>query len=125
MNFRLFAMILTLSLVCWAQDSSSPSTPNSTPVPAKSCCHHASTDAKDAMSCCGGNKCQMKDGKSCCAGMNMKDGKSCSAKDMRKCMKQCKKNGGCTDGKCCGGAGEKSAMNGCGTKCERRAPTAS
>jgi len=120
MKFRLFAMILALSLVVWAQDNPSASTLNSTPAPAKSCCHHASTDAKDAASCCSGNKCQMKDGKSCCAGMDMKDAKSCSGKDMKKCMKQCKKNGGCADGKCCGAAaGEKSAMNCCGTKCER------
>ncbi len=121
MKFRLFAMILTLSLVGWAQDNPSASAPNSTPAPAKSCCHHASGDAKDAASCCGDNKCQMKDGKSCCAGMDMKNAKSGSGKDMKKCMKQCKKNGGCADGKCCGSGGEKSAMNCCGTKCERHA----
>lgn len=121
MKFRLLAVILTLSLVCWAQDTPSASTPNSTPAPAKSCCHHASADAKDTMSCCGGNKCQMKEGKSCCAGMDMKDAKSCSGKDMKKCMKQCKKNGGCADGKCCGAAAEKSAMNCCGTKCASHA----
>ena len=46
MKFRLFAMILALSLVGWAQDNPSASTPNSTPAPAKSCCHHAA-DAKD------------------------------------------------------------------------------
>jgi hypothetical protein len=34
-------------------------------------------------------------------------------------MKACKKSGGCADGKCCGMAGEKSAMNCCGKSCAR------
>jgi len=114
---------MALSLVAWAQETPTAPAPNSTPAPqAKSCCHHAmdakggmscqhaSADAKDAAGCCGmdKNKCEMKDGKSCCA-----------AKDVKAQMKQCKKHGGCKDGKCCGMAGDKSAMNCCGNKCER------
>lgn len=132
MKFKLFAMILTLSLVVWAQENPTASSPNATPAPEmKSCCHHAtgakdgkscghqaSADAKDAAGCCGKGKWEMKDGKSCCA--EMKDGKSCSGgKDMKACMKQCKKNGGCKDGKCGGAAGEKSPINCCGNQCER------
>ena len=129
MKFRLFAMVMVLSLVAWGQENPAGTTPNATPAPeAKSCCHHAagakscdhhaSADAKDEAGCCG--KGEMKDGKSCCAGMEMKDGKSCSgSKDMKACMKQCKKNGGCKDGKCCGEAGAKSAKNCCGNQCER------
>ena len=105
MKFRLFALILALSLVGWAQET--PAAPNSTPAPqaqgcchhnmadmkdGKGCCHHAAADAKDAAACCGKDKCEMKDGKSCCDG-----------KDMKAAMKDCKKNGCCTDGKCCTG----------------------
>ncbi len=127
MKFKLFAMILALSLAAWAQESPSTSTPNSTPAPetkscchhtkagdAKECCHHAAADAKDGAGCCGKGKCGMKDGKSCCSG-----------KEAKACMKECKKNGGCEEGKCCGAAGDKSAKSCCGTKCERHAPSAS
>ena len=128
MKFKLFAMVLALSMVAWAQENPAASTPNATPAPetkgcchhaegakdAKSCCHHATADAKDAAGCCGKDKCEMKDGKSCCGG-----------KDMKACMKQCKKNGCCKDGKCGGEAGEKSAMNCCGNACERHQHAAS
>ena len=122
MKFRLFALLLALSLIAWAQENPSAAAPNATPKPeakscchhdhasdakdAKGCCHHASADAKDASDCCGKDKCEMK------------DGKSCAGKDMKACMKQCKKSGACTDGKCCGEAGGKSAMNCCGNQCE-------
>ncbi len=128
MKLRLFALIavLTLSLAGWTQET--PAAPNSTPAPqAQGCCHHnmadmkdgksscqhGSADAKDAMACCGKNKCEAKEGQSCCAGM-AKD------KDMKAAMKQCKKNGCCKDGKCCGETkGDKTAMNCCGSQCER------
>ena len=132
MKFRLFALIsvLALSLVGWAQDApTAPAAPNSTPAPqakscchhdmadmkdGKGCCHHAAADAKGATGCCGKDaKCEAKDGKSCCSG-----------KDMKAAMKECKKNGGCTDGKCCGETkGDKAAMDCCGNKCERHAHT--
>lgn len=125
MKFRLSAIViaLALSLVVWAQENPSASTQNATPKPetkscchhgadskdAMSCCHHASADAKDAEAgCCGKGKCEMKDAKSCCGG-----------KSMQACTKACTKEGGCKDGKCCGAAGEKSAMKCCGDKCER------
>jgi len=131
MKFRLFALILALSLVGWAQDT--PAAPNSTPAPHaqacchqnvagnddKGCCHNAAADAKDAAACCNKDKCAMKDGKSCCDG-----------KDMKAAMKECKKSGCCTDGKCCtegkscGEAkGDKTAMGCCGSKCERHPHT--
>jgi hypothetical protein len=126
MKFKLLAMILALSLAGWAQENSS--TPNASSAPGKSCCHHA-MDAKDAKgcchhaeangtaSCCGGNKCSMKD-------KNATNAQSCCTdKDMKKCMKQCRKNGGC-GGKCCAQAGEKSAMNCCGSQCASREQTA-
>jgi hypothetical protein len=130
MKFRLFALVLALSLVAWAQGNTpAPAAPNSTPAPetkscchhmsdmkdAKGCCHQAKGDGKDAMACCGKDKCEMKDGKSCC-----------DAKDMKACMEQCKKNGSCADGKCgkdgkgcCGSANDKTAASCCGDKCER------
>lgn len=135
---RLFALILisilALSLVGWAQEAPATSAaPNSTPVPqaqgcchhnmadmkdGKGCCHQAATGAKDATACCAKDKCETKDGKSCCEG-----------KDMKAAMKDCKKNGGCNDGKCCEGKscgeakGDKTAMECCGSKCERQPHT--
>jgi hypothetical protein len=125
MKFRLFALILTLSLVVWAQEPPTGSVaPNSTPAPqaegcchhmagakdGKNCCHHAAVDAKEATACCGKDKCEMKTGKSCCRD-----------KEMKACMKLCKKNGNCPAGKdCCGaGASDKTAASCCGDKCER------
>ena len=132
MKLRMFALILTLSLVVWAQETPSGSaTPNSTPATqakgcchhmadakdAKGCCHHAAADAKDAAACCGKDKCEMKDGKSCCGDKDMKD--------MKACMKECKKDGGCGEGKgCCQkGASDKTAASCCGDKCERHQHT--
>jgi hypothetical protein len=119
MKLRIFALILTLSLVVWAQETPSGSaTPNSTPATqakgchhmanakdAKdaACCHH-SADAKDAGGCCGKDKCEMKDSKAC--------------------MEECKKDGGCTEGNCCKkGASDKTAASCCGDKCERHQHT--
>jgi hypothetical protein len=124
MKFRLFALILALSLAGWAQEKPAASAaPNSTPVPqakgcchhnmadmkdGKDCCHHAAANAKDATSCCGKDKCEMKDGKSCC-----------DAKDMKAAMKECKKKGCCAEGKSCGGTkGDKTAAGCCGDRCE-------
>jgi hypothetical protein len=131
MKFRLFALILALSLVGWAQETPAvPAAPNSTPATqaqecchhnmadmkdVKGCCHHAAADAKDAMACCGKDKCEAKDGKSCCEG-----------NDMKAAMKKCKKNGCCTDGKasadgksCSAAKGDKTAMGCCGNMCKR------
>ena len=129
MKFRLFTLILALSLIGWAQETPAASAaPNSTPAPqakgcchhnmadmkdGKGCCHHAAADAKDAAVCCGKDKCEAKEGKSCCEG-----------KDMKAAMKQCKKNGCCTDGKGCGDAkNNKTAAGCCGSKCERHQHT--
>lgn len=118
MKLRIFALILTLSMVVWAQGSPAPSAPNSTPAPeAKSCCHHmaemkdgegcchhAKAEGKEAMDCCGKDKCEMKDGKACCDG-----------KDMKACMKECKKD----NKSCCASASDKTAKNCCGNSCSR------
>jgi len=124
MKFRLSSMVisLALSLVLWAQDKPATSAPNATPE-TKSCCHHATGDAKNAEGCCGKNqKCEMKEGKSCCSGMEAKDAKPCcGGKDAKTCVEECKKNGSCADGKCCRAGGEKSAKGCCGKSCERHA----
>lgn len=118
MKLRLFALILTLSLVVWAQGNPAPAAPNSTPAPeAKSCCHHmdqmkdgegcchhAKAEGKEAMNCCGKDKCEMKDAKSCCNG-----------KDMKACMKDGEKG----KESCCNGSSDKTAMNCCGKSCSR------
>lgn len=131
MKFKLFAIVLALSLVAWAQENPAPSNPDSTPkTETKSCCHHGAgakgamacghhmnADAKEGMECCG------KD--SGCCGKEMakcaKDGKSCcGGKDMKACAKTCKKQGACSGGKCCGDKSEKSAMK-CCSGCEKKA----
>ncbi len=139
MKFKLFAVLLALSLVAWAQEKPVGSSPDSTPkTDTKSCCHHAdeakgamscghhaNAVGKDAMACCGkasdccgkdkdkdNNKDQAKcekDGKSCCAG-----------KDKKACAGAPKKGAACCEGKCCGEKSEKSAMNCCGGKCEKK-----
>jgi hypothetical protein len=136
MKFRMFALILALSLAGWAQETpATPAAPNSTAAPqaqgcchhdmadmkdGKGCCHHAAADAKDAAAaCCSKDKCEMKDGKSCCQG-----------KDMKAAMKECKKSGCCTDAKCCAkgkscceAKSDKTAMGCCGSECERHPHT--
>jgi hypothetical protein len=115
MKYRLFSLILTLSLIGWAQETpSTPASPNSTPAAqTEACCHHnAAAQADKAAACCGKNKCEMKDGKSCCNG-----------KAMHAAMKECKKKGSCAEGKCCGdGKGcersGKNAMECCKSQCE-------
>ena len=117
MKLRVFALILSLSLLGWAQETPATSTtPNSTPAPkAKGCCHHAAAATKDAMSCCGNdnNKCEAKDGNSCCTG-----------KDTKADMKECKNSDCGKNGKSCGEAkGDKTAMGCCGSKCEHQPQT--
>lgn len=131
MKFKLFAVVLALSLVAWAQENPAASNPNSTPkTETKSCCHHAA-GAKDAMACGHHASADAKEGMECCGkdsgccGKEMakgeKDGKSCcGGKDMKACAKACEKQGGCSDGKCCGMKGEKSAMK-CCSECEKKA----
>jgi len=127
MKFKVFAVVLALSLMAWAQENPATSNPNSTPK-TKSCCHHgqgeqgamscghhASADGKDAIECCKGSGCCGKEGAKC-----EKDGKSCcGGKDLKAPAKECKKNGGCADGKCCGAKGEKTAMK-CCNGCEKK-----
>lgn len=126
MKLRVFALILALSLVVWAQGTPSASTTNSTPAPetkgcchhaadmkdGEGCCHHAKAGADGAMACCGKDKCEMKDAKSCCGGKD---------KDMKACMKECKKGN-----KSCGDSGtDKTASNCCGKACSRHEHTPS
>jgi hypothetical protein len=126
MKFRLFAIVLALSLVVWAQGNPSTSTPNATPKPeatkscchhgsgakdAMACCHHGDTSAKDAQGCCGNGKdkdkakCE-KNGKSCCDSMQAKDGKGCCAGMDMKAGKSC-----------CGGKDKD--MQACMEKCQK------
>src|ERR1039458_7309586 len=92
MRYKMFALILALTVATWAQTSTqtTPATPQQSTTPADKakcgCCDKmAATDAKDAHACCARHdmKGDMKaaDGKemaSCCAG---KDAKSSGGKD--------------------------------------------
>src|SRR5579862_3539529 len=91
MKHRLFAVILALTVMSWAQ-TSTQTTPSPTPAPTDkakpSCCEKMANGSKDAGAAC----MRHKDGKemaSCCGG---KDAASCcGGKDAKVCMK---------DGKC-------------------------
>jgi|CZKD01.1.fsa_nt_gi hypothetical protein len=109
MRYKMFALILALTVATWAQTSTqtTPATPQQSTTPADKakcgCCDKmAATDAKDAHACCARHdmKGDMKaaDGKemaSCCAG---KDAKSSGGKDAMACMKNDKDK---TAASCC------------------------
>ena len=139
MRYKMFALILALTVVTWAQTATqnTPSTPQQSTVPADkakcACCDKmAAADSKDAPACCTHHAMQAKGSKemaSCCAG---KDAMSGGGKDAMSCMKNekdkasascCK--GGCSKDSCskdktataccagkCGKDGEKSCCSG-------------
>lgn len=95
MKYKMFALILALTVVTWAQTATqtAPSAPQQNTAPADkakcACCDKmASADAKDVHRCCARHGAPMADAKemaSCCAG---KDEKSCcGGKDAQSCMK--------------------------------------
>ena len=96
MRYKMFALILALTVATWAQTSTqtTPSTPQQSTVPADkakcACCNRmAAADAKDGSACARHMKSGMKDqdGKemaSCCAG---KEATASGGKDAMSCMK--------------------------------------
>lgn len=146
MRYKMFALILTLTVATWAQTSTqtTPSTPQQSTVPADkakcACCDKmAAADAKDASGCCVHHDMKSmndKDGKemaSCCAGKASSGGAmACMKNDKDKaascCKDACSKNScgkdktaaGCCAGKC-GKDGEKSCCS--GMKTEKTAKT--
>ena len=126
MKHKIFALILALTVISWAQTATqpAPSAPTQgTPGKAKcagcdkmaadskdghaSCMRHGKGDAQDMASCCAG-----KEGKSCCGGKNakscMKDDKTASSCCKDGCSKDkmascCDRKSGKECGKgCCG-----------------------
>lgn len=115
MKQKLFALILALTVVSWAQTATqtAPSTSaQSTSDGVKcACCDKMAADSKDAhMSCMRHGKGDAKEMASCCAG---KDGASCCGKDGKSCMKDEKAMASC----CKDGCG-KDKMASC---CDRKA----
>lgn len=136
MKYKVFALILALSSVSWAQTPASGTAPanndQTQSEPAKpscaccdknaksSCADHCmrNKDAKDMKSCCASAKdakCCGKDGAMC---MRSKSDKTASA-DCKNCCKADKKMS------CCSGKSDKSAMNCCGDHCMRHAAATS
>jgi len=150
MRYKMFALILALTVVTWAQTSTqtTASTPQQSTVPADkakcACCDKmAAADSKDAKACCTHhdmkNMGDMKDSEemaSCCA---KKDSKSSDGKEAMSCMKDskdkaaascckgaCSKHGCAKDktaASCCGGTCGKDGQKGCcsGMKSEKTA----
>lgn len=143
MRYKMFALILALTVATWAQTSTqtTPSTPQQSTVPAdkakSACCDKmAATGAKDAPTSCAREdmKSDMKDKDdkemaSCCAG---KDAKASGVKDAMACMKNDKEKaasfckGACNTEKtaaCCAGKCAKDGEKGCcsGMKSEKTA----
>jgi hypothetical protein len=108
MKFRVLALILSLTIVSWAQTATqdTPVTPQPSAEKVKcACCDKmAASDSKDAHAACMRQH-EGKEMASCCAG---KDEKSCCG---RKDAKSCMKGGKMAD--CCKG---KDGMN-----CDRKA----
>jgi hypothetical protein len=128
MKSKMLALILTLTVISWAQTATptTPSTPQqgTASEKAKGACCDKMSDAKSGHAACMRNHdgkdmascCAEKDGKSCCGG---KDGKSCMkddktaascckdscGKEKDKAASCCDKNVGTECGKgCCGGS---------------------
>ena len=129
MKTKLVALLLALTLTAWAQTAVQQASPQDKPAvgetkDAMSCCHGMKDHGADAMSCC---KHEAKAGQentmSCCSG---KSGKaSCMKAEKDKSAGCCGGDAGCCkDAKgCCGESKDdnKTSMNCCGDKCERRA----
>ena len=123
MKHKLFALILALTVISWAQTATQPApsaASQDAPEKAKcACCDKMAADAKDGHACMRQGKGDPKDMASCCAG---KEGTSCcGGKDAKSCMKgdktaaSCCKEG-CGQGKmatCC----DRKAAKGCGKGC--------
>lgn len=127
MRYKMFALILALTVATWAQTSTqtTPAAPQQSTVPAeKSMCDQMAGDSKDAHSCCARHamRSDMKaeDGKataSCCASKDATTG----GKDSMSCMKNAKDKtaaSSCKDGCSKDSCGkDKTAAACCGGKC--------
>ena len=114
MKIKLIALFLVLTLTAWAQTAVQQAPTQDKP---------AVGETKDATSCCHGMKHQGAEGMSCC---NDKSGKmNCMKAEKDKSAGCCGGDAGCCkDAKgCCGKSKDdnKTSMNCCGDKCERRA----
>lgn len=126
MKLKLFAVMLALISVSWAQ-TVPPAAPSqnqkdqvktscpccATSAATEKCGDHCmrNKDAKEKMSCCSGKDSATMQGMAC---MRDKSDKTASA-DCKNCCKGDKKMS------CCSGKGTKSAMNCCGDHCARPA----
>ena len=115
MKHKLFALILALTVVSWAQTATQPSAPTESAPAEKAkcaCCDKMAADSKDTHAACMRNgHGDAKDMASCCAG---KEGKSCcGGKDSKSCMKD-----DTTADSCCKDGCEKGKTSSC---CDRKA----
>jgi len=115
MKHKIFALILALTVISWAQTATQPAP--STPAQSASdkakcaCCDKMAADSKDGHASCmrRGNG-DVKDMASCCAG---KEGKTCcGGTDSKSCMKNDK-----TASSCCKDGCSKDKMASC---CDRK-----
>ena len=113
MKHRIFALILALSVMSWAQTATQ--TQNTAPADkAKcSCCEKMAANVKDAHSCCGHRDVKASDSKemACCSG---KDAKCCGDKDAASCDKNCGTDKAAAN--CCGGNCGKDCKEGACSK---------
>jgi hypothetical protein len=122
MRYKMFALILALTVATWAQTSTqvSPAAPEQSTAPAAkekcACCDKmAATDSKDAHSCCAHHDMKADSGKdamSCMKSASDKTAASCCKDGCSKdsCAKD-KTASACCAGKC-GKAGEKGCCSG-------------
>jgi hypothetical protein len=116
MRNKLFALILALTVVSWAQTATqtTPATPSQSTATEKAkgaCCDKMAADSKDGHAACMRSS-KMSGGKemaSCCGG---KDTASCCGKDAKSCMKDEKSAASC----CKDGCGKDKTASCCDRK---------
>ncbi len=124
MKHKVFALILALTVMSWAQTStpvapSAPADSTSTEKAKCSCCEKMAAGSKDGHAACMRHgKGDAKDMASCCAG---KEGSSCcGGKDAKSCMKD-KTAASCCKGDCCkdkkASCCDRKPGKGCGKNC--------
>lgn len=114
MKHKMFALILALTVVSWAQTSTqAPTQPPAEKAKCTCCDKMGASDAKGSGMACERMSKDAKATSSCCGG---KDGAACCGKDGKSCLKDDK------SASCCKGGGndakDKTASACCGSDCK-------
>lgn len=109
MRNRIFAIILALTVVSWAQSSNSNPSTTTAEKSACSCCEKMAGSDSGKADCCAQHG---KDGKAMAASCSREKGKCCGG-DAKSCMRAEKGKS------CCSECGKEKASTCCGDKCAK------